>query len=549
MIRGVRAKASIWGLSLSLLAILVVTGCGGGGGGTTVTPPNNNNPVPSISSLSPSSVTAGAAAQTLTIHGSSFLSGSTVKYNGVAHTPTFVSSSQLTISLSTGDQGTVGSYAVIVTNPTPGGGLSNTIDFAVNRSAPTISSLSPNSAIVGASAQTLTIIGTNFVSGSTVTYNGVAHTATFVNATQLTISLSVGDQATAGTYSVVVSNPAPGGGSSSPANFAVNNPTPSITSLSPVSVTAGAGAQTLTINGANFLNTSTVTYNGVSHAVTLVNPAKVTVTLTIADLHTAGNYAVIVTNPTPGGGASNSVNFTVNSAGSITVTLNGSSSGSGSVKVGVTLPITAVVTGAPANLTFTVNGVANGNSTVGTITGSSSPYSFLAPAAIPGNDNPVVIVATQGVTGQTASLTVTITQTGTAPTPITITGGEATGINFNLTSLTTTLGLADVGTCNFPTPNLCTASVTGIQISRSGASTNFCGGSTCTVWLLGKGLTNSNGSALASGVTVSVTHPRGTVDVSVGTLQANALVSGETDIFVPIAVLPHPLRWAIAIWW
>ena len=134
------------------------------------------------------------------------------------------------------------------------------------------------------------------------------------------------------------------------------------------------------------------------------------------------------------------------------------------------------------------------------------------------------------------SLTVTITATGTSPTPITVTGGEASGINFSLSSRTTTLGLADVGTCNYPTPNICGASVTGIQISRSGAATSFCGGSTCTIWLIGQGLTTSDGSALASGLSVSVTHPRTTVDVTVGTVQPNSPVSGETNVFIPIAV-------------
>ncbi len=38
------------------------------------------------------------------------------------------------------------------------------------------------------------------MNSSTVTYNGVGHAATFVSATQLTISLTTGDQATAGTF-------------------------------------------------------------------------------------------------------------------------------------------------------------------------------------------------------------------------------------------------------------------------------------------------------------------------------------------------------------
>ena len=284
--------------------LVFVTGCGGAS--TIMT-----NSVPAVSTLSPSSATAGAAAQTLAINGSNFLSSSTATYNGVAHTATFVSSSQLTIQLSASDQGTAGTYAVVVTNPSPGGGASNSVNFTVNNPTPTITTLSPSSADAGAAAQTLTINGTNFVSNSTVTYNGVSHTATYVSATQLTIPLSAGDQATAGTLAVVVTNPSPGGGASNSVNFTVDNPVPTLTSLSPASATAGAAAQTLTLNGTNFLSTSTVTYNSAAHTAKFVSATQLTIQLSAADQATAGTFTVVVTNPSPGGGASNTQTFTV----------------------------------------------------------------------------------------------------------------------------------------------------------------------------------------------------------------------------------------------
>src|ERR1017187_8251309 len=221
MKRGLRRKTSVLGIGLSLLAIMAVVGCGGGGG-APITPPNNDNPVPSVSSIAPTSATVGSAARILTINGSNFMSTSTVTYNAVGHTATFVSSSQLTISLTAGDQATAGTYPVVVTNPTPGGGASSAVNFTVNNFVPSISSISPTSATAGAAAQTLTINGANFLSTSTVTYNGVAHAATFVSAAQLTIGLTTGDQATAGNRAVVVTNPAPGGGPSNSVNFVVN---------------------------------------------------------------------------------------------------------------------------------------------------------------------------------------------------------------------------------------------------------------------------------------------------------------------------------------
>jgi hypothetical protein len=75
----------------------------------------------------------------------------------------------------------------------------------------------------------LTINGTGFIATSTVTYNAVAHAATFVSSTQLTIMLSASDQATAGSYSIVVTNPAPGGGTSNALGFTITSGALSVT--------------------------------------------------------------------------------------------------------------------------------------------------------------------------------------------------------------------------------------------------------------------------------------------------------------------------------
>jgi hypothetical protein len=107
-----------------------------------------------------------------------------------------------------------------------GGGSSSTSSGTTSTQPanplPSITSLSPSSATAGAAAQTLTITGTNFLSSSTATYNGVAQTVTYVSSTQLTIPLSASDQASAGSYAVVVTNPPPGGGASNSVNFTVN---------------------------------------------------------------------------------------------------------------------------------------------------------------------------------------------------------------------------------------------------------------------------------------------------------------------------------------
>jgi len=92
---------------------------------------------------------------------------------------------------------------------------------------------------------------------------------------------------------------------------ASTNPVPSISSLSPASLKVGSAAQTLTINGANFLATSAVTYNGIAHAATYINASQLTIPLTASDLYALGSYPLVVANPAPGGGASSQVNLQI----------------------------------------------------------------------------------------------------------------------------------------------------------------------------------------------------------------------------------------------
>ncbi|WP_396146269.1 M14 family zinc carboxypeptidase [Flavobacterium sp.] len=72
---------------------------------------------------------------------------------------------------------------------------------------PTNDSVNPTSRLAGSGAFTLTVNGTNFVSGeSIVRWNGTNRTTTFVSSTQLTAAINATDVATAGTANVTVFN-------------------------------------------------------------------------------------------------------------------------------------------------------------------------------------------------------------------------------------------------------------------------------------------------------------------------------------------------------
>jgi hypothetical protein len=116
-----------------IVVFMIATLISCGGGGQQV----SNNPVPSITSVSPTQQAAGSQPIVLTINGSGFMGDSTVAYNGVSHAATFGTSSQGTITLTTADLAALGTYPVIVSNPAPGGGASNTVNFGVVTGTPT----------------------------------------------------------------------------------------------------------------------------------------------------------------------------------------------------------------------------------------------------------------------------------------------------------------------------------------------------------------------------------------------------------------------------
>jgi len=271
--------------------------------------------VPTIANVSPSAVVTGNGAFTLTVNGTNFDNNSMVNVNGSARTTTYVSPTQVTASIPAADLTAVGTLNVTVANPGTGGGTSNTASLTVGNTVPVITSISPTSTASGSGALTLTVNGSNFTSGSMVRVNGSNRTTTHVSANQLTASIPVADLVSAGTLSITVANPTPGGGISNAQNFTVTgtatNPIPMISSISPASVVAGNGAFTLTISGSNFNTSSVVKFNGINKATTFVSGALVTATIPAADVAMTGSHIVNVVNPAPGGGTSNSILFTI----------------------------------------------------------------------------------------------------------------------------------------------------------------------------------------------------------------------------------------------
>jgi FG-GAP-like repeat/Cep192 domain 4/FG-GAP repeat len=99
---------------------------------TAITSPAQSNPIPLISQpLVPDAVAPGGEGFTLTVNGTGFVFGATVNWNGSPRETAFVTGSQLTASISAADIATAVTDSITVSNPAPGGGVSNAVLFPV----------------------------------------------------------------------------------------------------------------------------------------------------------------------------------------------------------------------------------------------------------------------------------------------------------------------------------------------------------------------------------------------------------------------------------
>jgi len=369
--------------------VVTVGGVASNGVSFTVT-----TPAPSLTSLNPAS---GLVGSPITISGANFgatQGTSTVKFNGIAATPTSWSATSIVATVPAG--ATTGNVVVTV-----GGVASNGVSFTVTTAAPSITSLNPTSGLV---SSPVTISGANFGATqgtSTVKFNGTAATPTSWSATSIVAAVPAG--ATTGNVVVTV-----GGAASNGVSFTVTAPTPSITSLNP---TSGVLGTVVTISGANFgatQGTSAVSFNGTTATPTSWSATSIAVPVPAGA--TTGNVVVTV-----GGAASNGVSFTITTAAPSITSLNpasglvgspvtisganfGATQGTSTVQfngtaatptswsatsIGVTVP-TGATTG---NVVVTVGGVAS-NGVSFTVSSSTSAvptliYSTAVPLAVP----------------------------------------------------------------------------------------------------------------------------------------------------------------------
>jgi hypothetical protein len=246
-----------------------------------------------------------------------------------------------------------------------------------------------------------------------------------------------------------------------PANFGavtitITQPKVELWSVYPASVPVGQF--TIRANGSNFGPNSVVNFGGIPLTTTYLSSTRLKAT-GVADPSQAGTQIPItVTNTGNGATTSPAVNLAITAAPPVTVSV---APANATVAVSATQQFNASVTGAMNTaVTWSVNGVAGGNSTVGTIS-MSGLYS--APAAVPNPAN-VTIQATStenpsssgtaNVTIQPPPVTVSVTPANATLAPSAtqqfnalVTGSADTGVTWSVNGIAggnTTLGTISI---------------------------------------------------------------------------------------------------------
>jgi hypothetical protein len=305
-------------------------------------------PIPVVSQISPSSLTAQVASNAqpvqITVTGSSFgrnptnlLDTATVLVNGAPVTTQYVSSTQLKALIPASSIATPGLLQITVTNPQPNLSPSNAVGLFVSNPVPVITSVdggnvtwNPNSPPNASFNQSVVIAGTNFSLNAVAWVNPPCDTLGFRKAittvrnssTQIIATIAI---RCAGTYSLEVENPQPGGGLSTPASLTVPSAASSttltalvtVTDSAPVITSVDAGNvswnsnapaafnQSVVITGANFSPDAVAWVNppcdslGFRKALSTVRNSSTQITATIP-INCAGTYLLEVENPNKG---------------------------------------------------------------------------------------------------------------------------------------------------------------------------------------------------------------------------------------------------------
>jgi uncharacterized protein (DUF1800 family) len=184
------------------------------------------------------------------------------------------------------------------------------------------------------------------------------------------------------------------------ASLSLQNPTPQLMSLSQTSIPVGSF--NITLNGANFAPGANVLFGSSALTATRISPTQLTASGTATSTQ-VGTVAVMVQNPNPGLISSATLNAQVVGPNNDGVAVNPPTA---TVRAGATQTFTATVSGVSSNsVKWSVNGVAGGNGTTGTI---DSNGVYHAPSHLPSPNTISVSAVSTADSSKTGNSAVTL---------------------------------------------------------------------------------------------------------------------------------------------
>lgn len=172
--------------------------------------------------------------------------------------------------------------------------------FNTIKPLPVLFATAPASVLAGSGAFDLQVSGTRFAADSVIIWNGEVLPTTVENGQTLVATIDGSKVANAGSATIIVRTPQPGGGDSNALTFAITAAgeagLPAITSLTPPAITPGSGDLALLVKGTNFTPQSQVQVNGKAVATSYLNPTTLMALLLAADLNAEGPVAITVVN-------------------------------------------------------------------------------------------------------------------------------------------------------------------------------------------------------------------------------------------------------------
>jgi uncharacterized protein (TIGR03437 family) len=260
--------------------------------------------LPAIKSVTPDALQAGTGDSAIQIAGSSFGQNAVVLVNGAPAPTTFTSSSQLTATVSGATLAVTGLLELRVLNP--GSAASDSFLLPVVAPAganpnPRIESLLPDGLPAGSPGANISVKGSGFLASTTASINGKPRATSLSADNKLTVTLTQSDLSTAGTLTLTLTNPAPGGGVSAPASFLVSpalvpRQPPGLSSVAPSRLDKSADTP-ITVGVSGLSASAVARWNGTAHPIDL---AHSTFTASAAELSHAGTGEVTIFDPATG---------------------------------------------------------------------------------------------------------------------------------------------------------------------------------------------------------------------------------------------------------